>query len=74
MTMITASTSLYTATIDTDTMRVSISRETGEWSGDGRWNPDSCEIVDCAADLGDDAYAEIDCAIIDAIDEAEVSR
>jgi len=36
-------------------MKVAISRD-GVWAGDGRWT-DDCEIVDCAAILGEDQDA-----------------
>lgn len=36
-------------------IKVTIDRD-GVWAGDGRWT-DDCEIVDCAAQLGEDADA-----------------
>lgn len=70
MTTITARAAGYVATVDTDTMAVSISRD-GVWSGDGKWDQAGRKIDSCAADLGDEAYDALDEAIGDALDEAE---
>lgn len=75
MTTISAQAHGYTVTLDTETSRVSISRDSGEWAGDGRWS--DCSIVDCAAQLGDTQdetetiYTDLEDALGDAIDDAE---
>ena len=57
----------YTADLDTDTNTVTICRiDQGEriWAGDGTWDSG---ITECAANIGDEAYALLDAAIVDSI-------
>lgn len=61
MTTLTATAAGYTATLDTDTKRVSICDADGHWAGDGTWN--GRQIEDCPADLGDEAYEALDVAL-----------
>jgi hypothetical protein len=51
----------YTATLDGDT--VEICDAESHLAGSGKWNG---SIQDCTADLGDDVYAALDCALLDA--------
>lgn len=78
MTTISAEASGYSITLDTETSRVSISRDSGEWAGDGRWQDG--RIIDCAAQLGDTPhdseaiYTDLEDALGDAIDEQPTDR
>jgi hypothetical protein len=65
---ITATAEGYTITLTDD--RISISRESGEWAGDGRWQDG--RIVDCPARLGDtDEESELTYwALEDALEDA----
>lgn len=78
MTTISAEASGYSITLDTETSRVSISRDSGEWAGDGRWQ--DSRIIDCAAQLGDTPhdseaiYTDLEDALGDAVDDAEAEH
>jgi hypothetical protein len=63
----------YVVTLTGD--HVTISRESGEWAGDGRW--ENGRIVDCSAHLADDpdeserVYDALETALVDELDETE---
>jgi len=55
----------YTIEYLADVNHVDITRN-DEWAGSGKWNGST--VYDCAADLGDDVYDEIDEALCTAIE------
>lgn len=59
-TTLTVTAAGYTATLDRTTGTVRIDGPEA-WAGDGRW--DGASIVDCAANLGDDAWDALDAAL-----------
>jgi hypothetical protein len=72
---VTATAADYVITLNLETNRVTICRESGEWAGDGWWRDG--RIVDCSAHLADDPdeserlYEALEDALGDEIDEAE---